>query len=218
MLKGSARRSTAQFFDRYARDFDAIYGTPDTVLNRLVNRYLRRSMLLRYQKTLAGCQPIGGRTVADIGCGPGHYAVALARQGARHVWGVDFAPAMITLAREHAAQAGVAERCTFVVGDFLRCPVGETYDYAIVMGVLDYVAEPRQLIAKVLEVTRGAAFFSLPVAGGLLAWQRKLRYRRRCDLFLYREDQVRDIFTGLPYRTLDIERIDRDLFVTCRVS
>ena len=54
--------------------------------------------------------------VADITCGPGLYAVALARRGCR-VTGVDFAPAAIAYAREAARDAGVADRCTFIEAD-----------------------------------------------------------------------------------------------------
>ena len=54
---------TAGFFDRYARDFDAIYGTRNTPLNRAVNTLFRRSMRQRYLLTLEGCHPVTGRSV-----------------------------------------------------------------------------------------------------------------------------------------------------------
>jgi len=98
---------TASFFDAYAKDFNAIYGNENTLVNGVVNRLFRKSMMLRYEKSLAGCQPIKGKTVIDIGCGPGHYAVALAAQGALRVLGVDFAPGMIEIAGKRAARAGV---------------------------------------------------------------------------------------------------------------
>src|SRR5450755_1146133 len=110
---------TASFFDTYARDFSAIYGNDNTPVNAVVNRMFRKSMMLRYERSLAGCTPIEGKTVIDIGCGPGHYSVALAARGAARVLGVDFAAGMIELARARAAGAGVADRCTFTLGDFL---------------------------------------------------------------------------------------------------
>jgi SAM-dependent methyltransferase len=57
-----------------------------------------------------------GQRVLDLTCGPGLYAVALAERGCA-VTGVDFGPAAVAHARELAAAAGVAERCTIVEAD-----------------------------------------------------------------------------------------------------
>jgi ubiquinone/menaquinone biosynthesis C-methylase UbiE len=208
---------TAKFFDDYAKDFNAIYGNENTLLNAVVNRVFRKSMVIRYERTLAGCAPIEGKSVIDIGCGPGHYAVALAGKGAARVLGVDFAPGMIEIARARAARAGVGDRCSFTLGDFLTATGDETFDYAVVMGFMDYIEDPRALIEKVLRVCRGKAFFSFPADGGPLAWQRRWRYRKRCALFLYTEPQIRKLVAGLPVRSSSIEMISRDYFVTLTV-
>lgn len=204
---------TSEFFDRYAVGFDAIYGNDNRAFERIINRLFRRAMVVRYQKTLAGCQPVEGRSVIDIGCGPGHYSIALARAGAAQVLGLDFAPGMLTIARDSAQAHGVAQRCTFALGDFLTYPISQRFDYAVVMGFMDYVREPQRVIDRVVEITSGRAFFSFPKAGGVLAWQRQLRYRNRCDLFLYREDQIRSLFSSTG-ATCTIEPIGRDFFVT----
>lgn len=204
---------TSQFFDGYAADFDAIYGSDNGPVERIANRLFRRAMLVRYEKTLAGCQPAAGCTVIDIGCGPGHYSIALARAGAEKVLGLDFAAGMLKIARERAEAQGVAQRCSFELGDFLTYPIPERFDYAIVMGFMDYVNDPRPVIDRVLSTTRRRAFFSFPKAGGPLAWQRQWRYRNRCDLFLYRRDEIENLLlrTGAAY---SIEPIGRDFFVT----
>jgi ubiquinone/menaquinone biosynthesis C-methylase UbiE len=204
---------TSQFFDRYAVDFDSIYGNDNRALERLANRLFRRAMLVRYEKTLAGCQPIAGRTVIDIGCGPGHYGIALARAGAGQVVGLDFAAGMLKIARERAAACGVAKRCQFVLGDFLTHPFPEPFDYGIVMGFMDYVSDPLAVIDRVLQIVRKRAFFSFPKAGGPLAWQRQWRYRRRCDLFLYRKEQIHSLLSSTA-ASFSIESIGRDFFVT----
>ncbi len=208
---------TSEFFDRYAGGFNAIYGNDNRSLERVINHLFRRAMLVRHEKSLAGYRPIEGRSVIDIGCGPGHYSVALARAGAAQGLGLglglDFAPGMLDIARQTARAHGVAQLCSFVLGDFLTYPIPQRFDYAIVMGFMDYMREPRPVIDRVLQIVRSRAFFSFPKDGGLLAWQRKLRYRNRCDLFLYYEDQIRDLFsrTGAPFA---IESIGRDFFVT----
>src|SRR4029453_5346627 len=125
-----ATTRTASFFDAYAKALHAIYGNENTLVNGVVNRLFRKSMMLRYEKSLAGCQPIQGKTVIDIGCGPGHYGGGLGAQGASRVLGVDFAPGMIEIARKRAESAGVTDRCTFTLGGFLAVPGPERFDYA----------------------------------------------------------------------------------------
>lgn len=206
-------QKTAQFFDQYASGFSAIYGNDNTIVNRVVNTLFRQSMKQRYLLTLEGCSPIVGKSVLDIGCGPGHYSVELARRGASRVLGLDFADGMLELARKRASEGGVSNACTFERADFLTADLSEKFDYVIVMGFMDYIKEPRSMIEKALSVTTSKAFFSFPLDGGLLAKQRSIRYRYKCDLFLYSADRVRSLFDGLGVR-IETKNLKRDLFVT----
>jgi 2-polyprenyl-3-methyl-5-hydroxy-6-metoxy-1,4-benzoquinol methylase len=204
---------TAQFFDEYAGDFNSIYGNEGGVFTRITNKIFRRSMRIRFLKTLEGCNPIEGRSVLDIGCGPGHYSVALARLGAGRVLGVDVAEGMLDIARARAETEGVGDACEFFQGDFFTEDLGEEFDYVIVMGFMDYVEDAGAAVRRILSLTRGKAFFSFPVAGGLLGWQRELRYKSRCALYMYTEERVREAFAGTG-ADVKIERIARDFFVT----
>lgn len=58
----------------------------------------------------SGCQFL------DLTCGPGLYAVELAKRGCQ-VLGVDFSPASIAHARNLAQQEGVTDKCTFIEQD-----------------------------------------------------------------------------------------------------
>lgn len=205
---------TSQFFGSYAHDFNAIYGNSNTLVNRLINRHFRASMRLRYEKTIEGCSPLAGKTVLDIGCGPGHYSVALAKNGAAEVFGIDFADEMIAIASQNARSAGVDGRCQFARHDFLAVPINGKYDYTIAMGFMDYMADPRKTIERVLSVTKAKAFFSFPADGGILAWQRKLRYKQRCPLYLYSLSQLKQLFSTVSPNRVRFERIARDYFVT----
>ena len=205
---------TQSFFDGYAADFGSIYNTGTGVFRNWINRTFRTSMMLRYAKTLEGCAPVQGKTVLDIGCGPGHYSVALAERGAAHVVGLDFAEGMLKLASERATLAGVTDRCDFRNQDFFSFDERESFDYLILMGLMDYMAEPRKVIEKVLTLTRSKAFLSFPVDGGFIAWPRKLRYRRRCDLFLYTRRQLEELFLPFTGVDVEIEDISQDFFVT----
>jgi 2-polyprenyl-3-methyl-5-hydroxy-6-metoxy-1,4-benzoquinol methylase len=210
----NANVQTQEFFHGYAGDFNAIYSNRNGGFTNLVNRTLRKSMRLRYIRSLEGCTPIAGRTVLDVGCGPGHYGIALALRGAAHVTGIDFAEGMIELARRQAHTASVAECCDFLVGDVQQYNPPQPLDYVLVMGVMDYVREPRAMVEHVISMTRRRAFFSFPVGGGLLAWQRKIRYRRRCPLYFYSRADVQQVFAGIDGVSVRIEPIARDFFVT----
>jgi len=108
--------------------------------------------------------------------------------------GYEYDSSIFPAAREHG---GIPTRCRFIAQDFYAYQPETPFDYSIVMGVMDYVAEPNVVIAKVLSMTRDRVFFSFPAASGLLAWQRKLRYRARCPLFLTTCVQVERLFQNI---------------------
>lgn len=207
-------KRTQGFFHQYAGDFDAIYSNRTGLFNGVVNSLFRKSMKLRFKKSVEACDPIEGRTVLDVGCGPGHFSITLAQRGAAHVTGIDFAEGMLKIAADHAEKAGVGRTCNFRVADFSQFTAPEPFDYVIVMGFMDYMAKPREVIDKVISLTRYKAMMSFPAAGGFLAWQRELRYRKRCDLYLYSQDQIQQLFSSIPGVTVKIEPIARDFFVT----
>lgn len=106
-----------------------------------------------------------GFRVLDITCGPGLYAVELARRGAQ-VTGIDFSPASIRYARELAAEQGVDDRCSFIQADVrttLPGQAGLDFDAALFLyGQLAVFTR-----AEAAQLLRGAA--SALRAGGRLA-------------------------------------------------
>ena len=209
---------TLEFFDAYAQDFNMIYGNENTFLNQLINKYFRRSMRVRYEKVINGCEPIKGKSVVDIGCGPGHYGIPLAKMGASSIVGIDFSKTMIDIAKDNANYFGVVEQCKFILVDFTACNFEDTFDYAVVMGVMDYIENPRLLIEKVLSIAKSKVFFSFPTDGGILAWQRKVRYKKKCSLYLYRLSELQRLFEDLAYYSIEFEKISRDYFATISMT
>ena len=128
---GTTHDRASEFFDRYARDFNAIYGNENTLVNTVVNHLFRKDMRVRHDATIDGCRPVEGKSILDIGSGPGHYSVALAQMGAARCFGVDFADGMIDVAKRNAELGGVSSKCEFVYGDFLTVPIEGKYDFAI---------------------------------------------------------------------------------------
>lgn len=208
--------SVKSFFNDYALDFDSLYDGDQGFGRQIVNRIFRSSMRLRFEKTLAICHPLSGRSVVDVGCGPGHYALAFAACGAKRVVGVEIAEAMIEIALKRATNSNLNDICHFEACDIFDFTSDGRFDYAVVMGVMDYIEKPHDLIAKVMELTSRVAVFSFPAADDLLAWQRRLRYRFRCPLFMYREPELRALFEDVGTKDVTIERLARDYFVTVR--
>jgi SAM-dependent methyltransferase len=71
-----------------------------------------------------------GSRVLDVTCGPGLYAVELARRGCI-VHGLDFSPAAIRHAQQMAADSGVAGRCSFELRDVLTIGVSPAHFDAV---------------------------------------------------------------------------------------
>jgi SAM-dependent methyltransferase len=81
--------------------------------------------------------------VLDLGCGLGASAVALARAYPRaSVLGVDLDEASVTGARAAAAEAGVADRVSFAVGDAARLSPEAPFDLVTVFEALHDMGDP----------------------------------------------------------------------------
>ena len=106
-----------------------------------------------------------GGHILDITCGPGLYAVELARRGAQ-VTGIDFSPASIRYARALAAEQGVDDRCRFIQADVrtaLPEQAGLNFDAALFLyGQLAVFTR-----AEAVQLLQGAA--AALRAGGRLA-------------------------------------------------
>ena len=207
------RRDVAAFFDREAARFPNVNDRRAHWTTRLANSLFRRSLRLRFDRVVAGCSEIAGKQVLDIGCGPGTYSIALARAGARRVVGIDIAPSMVEIANDCARRAGVGDQCEFRVVALEDLDNGAAFDYVIAMGIMDYVERAGPFVGKALSLTATRAFFSFPRRAGILAWQRRLRYRRRCPLFMYSRDDLDALFCPISGAGYAVESIARDWLV-----
>ena len=88
-----------------------------------------RTLVLDWLWRALDLQP--GKRLLDVTCGPGLYAVELARRGCEVV-GVDFGPAAIAHARDLARSQGVSDRCTFIESDARDMDFGQAeFDAAL---------------------------------------------------------------------------------------
>ena len=85
----------------------------------MVRRYRRRGLEAVQRRLLDGLTAAGvaGASVLEIGCGTGELQRRVLAAGAVSAVGIDVAGGMIERAQAAAAQAGLEQRTTFLVGD-----------------------------------------------------------------------------------------------------
>lgn len=95
-----------------------------------------------------------GKTVVELGCGTGEYALWYASHGARQVTGVDLSRGSLALANDKKAQAHI-ENATFVEKDILTVDFPDnTFDYGYSVGVLHHTGEPEKGFEHLCRITK----------------------------------------------------------------
>jgi ubiquinone/menaquinone biosynthesis C-methylase UbiE len=111
----------------------------------------RRSLVLTWIDELRLPE---GSVALELGCGAGLTAVALARRGLR-VQALDATPAMVELAREQAAAAGLADSVAVSVGDAHELPFeGASVNLVVAMGLIPWLDDPRAALGEIARVLR----------------------------------------------------------------
>jgi SAM-dependent methyltransferase len=101
-----------------------------------------------------------GARVLEVGCGPGHLSVRLARRHGLDVTGLDLDPAMIERARANAdgAVGGEELRPSLLVGDVASMPFpDETFDLVVSTMSMHHWADPTAGMAEMARVLRPGA-------------------------------------------------------------
>ncbi len=103
---------------------------------------------------VAGICPDG--TVLEVGPGPGHLAVAIARRTPGvEVVGVDIDPAMVARARARAERAGLAARVRFEIAEVAEIPLpDESVDLAVSTFSLHHWLDPVSGLDEIHRVLR----------------------------------------------------------------
>ena len=212
-MKSSQSREgeqVARYFDENAQSFDSIYEESEkSAFRRWRDRLTRGTVVQRLEFVDDLVSRTRPAKVLDVGCGGGRFPIRLAPK-VEEVVGIDFAPEMIALAERKAAEAGVAEKCTFAAVDFLTWDPGKTFDLALAIGVVDYVSNPQPLLAKLAAVSGGSVVVSFPRRWHPLVPLRWVRLRASsCPVFFYDRRQVEG-FARNNLEQYRIEQLGRD--------
>ena len=91
--------------------------------------------------------------VAEIACGPGQMALALA-PGVQRYQASDIAPGMIDIARQRANEAGLAQ-LTFTLADAASLPYADaSQDAVIILAALHLVPDAGQVMGEIRRVPK----------------------------------------------------------------
>ena len=213
----STEQRVQRHFHTDASRFDAIYQEHKGPLTRFIDQVWRGVVRRRFDLTLQKLEPLEGKTVLDVGCGSGRYCVAFAARGAARVLGVDFAPAMIEIAKDLSKRAGFAERCEYRMGKFPDVVPEKTFDISTALGFFDYIDDPVGVLKAMRERTRSTMVLSFPKSREWRTPLRRLRFMiAGCPLFLYSERRVREILAQAGVQDHELIELDRDYVVVAR--
>src|SRR5581483_3257093 len=127
---------------------------------------------LPFYQELAAAQ--GGR-VLELACGSGRVLVPLVRAG-HQVTGLDASPAMLALAREKLAAAGLADsgRARLVQGDMRELALDEAFDVALIavksLAYLTQRADQQRALAGIAHHLRPGGLLALDLMHPSPAW------------------------------------------------
>jgi 2-polyprenyl-6-hydroxyphenyl methylase/3-demethylubiquinone-9 3-methyltransferase len=132
-------------------------------LNPVRLKYVRDMIDQHWQCDECGRTPLEGKSALDVGCGAGLLAEPLARLGAT-VTGVDAAPEVIAIAREHAQAQGLT--IDYRTGDVQE--LDGAFDLVTCMEVIEHVADPGVFLKALARrlAPNGLLVLSTPNATG----------------------------------------------------
>jgi SAM-dependent methyltransferase len=211
-------RQVGDFFHSYAVDFDSIYGGKRNPVSRLIDRIFRKSMMLRFRRTLSDLSDPALRSILDVGCGSGRYAVELLKMG-KEITGIDLAPGMLAIAEKACKEQFPPDRYRFILGSYPKMELNRRFNAALLIGFFDYVQDADAVIRGLKRDIDRLFVASFPKAGGLLALQRKIRYRlRNVPLYFYTEADIHKLMQRGGIANYRITDLGRDLYLRAELA
>jgi SAM-dependent methyltransferase len=129
----------------------------DAVVYDTMSRLLLGRFVERIAADVAAVAPDGAR-VLEVGCGPGHLSIRLARHHGFDVTGIDLDPAMIARARANADRPGEGRRPSLLVGDAAALAFPDrSFDLAVSTLSMHHWADPTAGLAEIGRVLRPGA-------------------------------------------------------------
>lgn len=187
-------KSTSNLYAAFWNVMDEAAITQESV--ELLGRRLPEDVIAKH---------VDGRTVLDMGCGSGRYAIALAHAGARQVVALDWSSRAYQPAKEWCERGGL--RVQFVEGNVLELPFeAHAFNFVFSNGVIHHTRSIEGGLREIWRVLKpdGHAFLYIYGAGGVF-WTTRAA--------------LRDVFKRIPLaytqRVLDMIGMPSNRFIFC---
>jgi SAM-dependent methyltransferase len=160
-----------------------------------------------------------GDHVLEVGPGTGRYTVEFARRVER-LTAVEHSAEMISQLHCRLDREGVTN-CTVMQSDFIQADLPHKFDVVVIIGVMDYVADPGEFLRKGASLARREFLFTTPYCGVLAHMHRIGNNMRGIAVNCFNEGQIRDY---LPDYRVEIEpaglhtSLWRGLTLVCRAT
>jgi len=196
------------YFDKAAETFDTFYDKKRNRFMQWIDIRFRSDMFERFRITFQALGSLQDKTLIDIGCGSGPYVAEAVRRGCLKVTGLDMASGMLDLAKHRVESLGIGNKCNFILGTFPENAPPDKYDCAIVMGVIDYIADPDSFLSKLASHVTSLAVLSFPSKHWFRTPFRKFRYwLKRCPVYFYDSDQIYNLLTKAGFFKVTVQKI-----------
>jgi SAM-dependent methyltransferase len=143
------------------------------------------------------------RTVLDIGCGIGDVATGTLLRGASGATGIELSPRAVAEARVLAAERGVGDRATFVIGDGAKADLPPS-DVVVLNRVYCCYPDIENLLGRSLAAARHVYAFTAPPSTGVLGLIAKVQARLSNVYYRLRDAK----FRGFRVFVHDLDRVD----------
>jgi len=206
----SESNKVSTYFTRKALIFDSLYSQKEmSYFMRVINQRFRRDIYERYMLSLDYAQKQNTKTILDIGCGSGRYALGLSEIGVEKILGIDFSPKMIELAREYTKNVKDSnEIFEFICTDFMEFHTEDTYDLIIAMGFFDYIKDPVSVLRKMRILSNNSVIASFPSISMYRTPLRKIRYHfKRCPVYFFNPEMIKQFALEAGFSHCDITKI-----------
>ena len=124
---------------------------------RLERAYATTDMIVQREELRQSLRASAGESILDLGSGPGFLACELAQEvgASGRIVGVDISLDMNSIASTRVAACGFGDRVEILAGDATALAFADaTFDAAVSMQVIEYLAEPDAALNQLARVLR----------------------------------------------------------------
>lgn len=157
---------------RNGEDIKAFF---DGCFDDYISKHGHSERVLTYRLGLIekAAQPGADDAVLDIGCGIGHYLIAMAKSIGRGV-GIDFSDHMVEAASERANESPWGAKLSFRIDDAeeLRTISDSSVDVAMCIGALEHMPKKDRVLSSAHRVLKQGGRLVLMTPNGGYVWYR----------------------------------------------